>query len=85
MQPRFLFRNEALQLRAFSLHKSGVNLPEVHPLRPWRATEDPDDLNVIYEWGPETLNDFARELRTSGCYLFAQRRAGGAEPTGSGP
>lgn len=70
MRPRFLFHNEALQLLAFSLHKSGVNLPEIHPLRPWRAMEDPDDLNVIYEWGPDTLHDFSRELRRNGCYLF---------------
>lgn len=73
MQSRFLFRNDALQLLAFSLHKSGANLPELHPLHPWRPVEDPDELNVIYEWGPDTFVDLSRELELAGCFVFARR------------
>lgn len=80
MQRRFLFRNDALQLLAFSLHSSGANLPELHPLRPWHPTEDPDDLNVIYDWGPETFVDFARELRVAGCYVFAHKAQSARDP-----
>jgi hypothetical protein len=85
MRPRFLFRNEALQLLAFSLHESGSNLPEVNPLRPWRPVDDADHLDVIdadhldviYEWGPDKFGALSRELERAGCFVFGARRTGG--------
>lgn len=77
MRPRFLFRNEALRLHAFSLHQSGANLPEIHPLHPWRLIDDPDCLDVIYDWGPENFGALSRELERSGCFVFGAARAGG--------
>ena len=77
MRPRFLFRNEALRLLAFSVHESGSNLPEVNPLRPWRLVDDADHLDVIYEWGPEKFGALSRELERAGCFVFGARRTSG--------
>lgn len=77
MRPRFLFRNEALRLLAFSLHESGSNLPEVNPLRPWRLVNDADRLDVIYEWEPEKFGALSRELERAGCFVFSSRPTDG--------
>ena len=57
---RHLFHNSAAQLLAFSIHKSGTNLPDIHPLHPWRAVDDNGHLDVIYDWGPEKLLAMSR-------------------------
>ena len=80
MRPRFLFRNEALQLFAISLHKSGSNLPELNPFHPWRLVEDADHLDVIYDWGPDKFGALSRELERAGCFVFGSKRTDGRWP-----
>jgi hypothetical protein len=72
--PRFIFRNDALKLLAFTLHETGANLPELHPLHPWRRLEQADDLRFIYDWSAAQFRTLARELATTGYCVFAADR-----------
>jgi len=71
---RHLFHNTGAQLLAFSVHDSGTNLPDIHPLHPWRPVDDNGYLDVIYDWGPEKLLAMSRCLRTQGYFVFSPRR-----------
>jgi hypothetical protein len=71
---RFLFLNPARQLLAFSIHASGTNLPDFS-LEAWLRVDDHGYLQVIYDWGPDTLKDMADGLRTTGFFFLAPRRA----------
>ena len=70
---RFLFLNDTRQLLAFSIHRSGTNLPDL-ALEPWRLVGDHGDLDVIYDWDPDKLQAMAEGLRTTGFFVFAPKR-----------